>query len=306
MIWTNIKRVVRTGFVSFWRNTHVSLASIVIMIVTLFVITSILFSTALLSGALTKIKEKVDINVYFYNDASDEGITDLQNRIKALPEVASVTFTSRDEALALFKQENQSDQVILGALDELGDNPLGSVLNIKAKETSQYEGIAAFLERQQDDATEKIVRKVTYYENQKEINALTQMIESGRKLGFVVTIIFVLISIIITFNTIRLAIFVSRDEISVMKLVGASNMFIRGPFVVGGMMYGIFAGLITLVALYPLTWWLGPTTAKLFDGISVFSIYISDFAYYFLVIIGAGIVIGAISSYLAVRRYLSK
>jgi cell division transport system permease protein len=191
-------------------------------------------------------------------------------------------------------------------LNELGDNPLGAVLNIRAKEPSQYESISAFLDSQQSISTEKIVRKVSYNENQKEINILTQMIDSAKKLGFIITIIFVAISILITFNTIRLAIFVSRDEISVMKLVGASYMYIRGPFVVGGMMYGIVSAFITLVILYPLTYWLGPITAKLFDGISLFSIYVSNFAYYFLVLIGSGIVIGAISSYLAVRKYLAK
>jgi cell division transport system permease protein len=306
MLWTNIKRVVRTGFVSFWRNSYVSLASIVVMIVTLSVIASILFSTSLLSNALAKIKEKVDINVYFYNDAPESEIMALRSHIQALPEVAVVEYTSREQALEAFKNENKTDQVILGALDELGDNPLGAVLNVRAKETSQYESIATFLESQQSGSESKIVRKVTYYENQKEINVLTQMIESGRKLGAVVTIVFVLVSILITFNTIRLAIFVSRDEISVMKLVGASNMFIRGPFVVGGMMYGIFAALFTLFLLYPMTYWLGPITAKLFDGINVFAIYVSDFPTYFLVLVGSGIAIGAISSYLAVRKYLAK
>lgn len=306
MIWTNIKRVIRTGFVSFWRNSYVSLASIVVMVVTLFVIGSILFSTALLSDALAKIKEKVDINVYFYTDAPEADILALRQQIETLPEVASVTYTSREQALEAFRSENQSDQIILGALEELGDNPLGAVLNITAKETSQYESIAAFLDSQQNVSGDQIIRKVTYYENQKEINVLTQMISSGRKLGAVLTVIFVLISILITFNTIRLAIFVSREEISVMKLVGASHMFIRGPFVVGGIMYGVFAALITLFVFYPLTYWLGPTTARLFDGINLFAIYVSNFAYYFLVLVGSGVAIGAISSYLAVRKYLAK
>jgi cell division transport system permease protein len=306
MLWTNIKRVVRTGFVSFWRNGYVSLASIVVMIVTLFVISSIMFSSALLGTALDKIKEKVDINVYFLNDAQEADILALEKRLEALPEVAGVTYISREQALEAFRNENQTDQVILGALEELGDNPLGAVLNVMAKETSQYESIAAFLQSEQDASANQIIRKVTYFENQKEINVLTQMIESGRKLGAIVTVAFVLLSILITFNTIRLAIFVSRDEISVMKLVGASYMYIRGPFVVGGMMYGIFAGLITLMFLYPITYWLGPITARLFDGINLFAIYVSNFSYYFCVLIGSGILIGAVSSYLAVRKYLAK
>ena len=131
------------------------------------------------------------------------------------------------------------------------------------------------------------------------------MIDSGKRMGAFLTLVFVIISILITFNTIRLAIYISREEISIMKLVGASNMYIRGPFVVGGIMYGIFSAIVTLIILYPITYWLGPVTDAFFGGINVFSYYIAHFGEIFLILISAGIFIGAVSSYMAVRKYLA-
>lgn len=305
MIWTKIKRILRSGFVNFWRNGYVSLASVLVMIVTLFVISSIIFTSALLSSVLVTIKDKVDVNVYFVNEAPEEEILALKKQLEGLPEVAQVEYISRVEALATFKERHQNDEVTLQALDELGDNPLGAVLNIRAKETSQYESIATFLQNQQGVDGEPLIDKVTYYQNKEAIDALSRMIESAKKLGAVITIIFVLISILITFNTIRLAIYISREEISVMKLVGASNMHIRGPFVVGGILYGVLSALITLILLYPMTYWFGPYTERLFAGISVFGYYTANFGQMFMILFAAGIAIGAISSYLAVRKYLA-
>jgi cell division transport system permease protein len=118
-------------------------------------------------------------------------------------------------------------------------------------------------------------------------------------------IILIIMALLITFNTIRLAIYITREEISVMKLVGASSMYIRGPFVVAGMLYGLIAGIITLILFYPITAWLGKETMNFFIGVNVFDFYIAHFGEIFLIIMAAGIIMGAISSFLAVRRYLN-
>lgn len=306
MLWINFKRILKSGFVNFWRNSYVSLASVVVMIVTLFVISTVLFGSAILSSVLNTIKDKVDINVYFVNEASEENILTLKKQIEVLPEVARVEYVSRETALADFKARHENDQVTLQALDEIGENPLGAVLNVKAKEASQYASIADFLKAEEDRSGNSIIEKVTYFQNKEAIDALSRTIEAGRKLGAIITTLFVLISIIITFNTIRLAIYISRDEISVMKLVGAGFMYIRGPFVVGGIMAGAISAIITLIILYPLTLWLGPITERLFAGVSVFGYYMANFGQIFVILVLSGTSIGAISSYLAVRKYLAK
>jgi cell division transport system permease protein len=277
------------------------------MIITLFVITSTIFLGAILNASLQEIKSKVDINVYFVRTAPEADILALQKALEVLPEVkAPVEYVSREDALADFRLKHQDDQFTLQALDELGENPLGASLNIRAKEPSQYEGIAEFL-KSKGALTENgttIIDKINYYQNKTAIDTLTKMINSANRLGFILTLFLVLVSILITFNTIRLAIFMSRDEISVMRLVGASRMYIRGPFIVSGAIYGVVSGFITLILFFPITLWLGNATAEFFVGLNVFSYYISNFAQIFLIVIFSGAFIGALSSFLAVRKHL--
>ena len=304
MLWTNTKRIIRSGFFNFSRNTFVSLSSILVMTITLFVIGSLIFLSAILDTSLNVIRDKVDINVYFVTTAQESDILTLEKSIKALPEVQSVTYTASDQALTDFKARHQNDQFTLQALDELGGNPLGATLNIKAKDPSQYQGIADYLTNKTSTDSSNIIDRINYYQNKASIDKLTAIINSANRLGTIITFMMVAISILITFNTIRLAIFISREEISVMRLVGANSTYIRGPFVVVGVMYGAVAGLITLMLFYPVTLWLGGATQNFFIGLNVFNYYTANFAQIFLIIMGSGIIVGAVSSYLAVRKYL--
>ncbi|MBP9763586.1 MAG: ABC transporter permease [Candidatus Pacebacteria bacterium] len=305
MLMLNLRRIFRTGFVQFWRNGVVSLSAVLVMIITLFVIGSVIFSSALLKKSLVSIEEKVDVNVYFVTESNEADVLAVKTAIEKLPEVEFVTYISRDVALENFRERHKNDQKTLEALDELDENPLGAVLNIKAKEPSQYEGVANFLEQNYPvDSSTSIVERVNYFQNKQAIDQLGQIIDAGEKLGAIVTIIFILISILITLNTIRLAMFISKDEINVMKLVGASSNFITGPFLVTGAMYGIVSSVITLIIFWPVTFWLGPITERFFVETSIFEYYISSFGEMFLIIVGSGILIGSISSFLAIKRYL--
>jgi cell division transport system permease protein len=303
MMWIQAKRVFRSGLVSFWRNGVVSLSSVLMMILTLFVISSIVFSTALLQSALDDIKSKVDVNVYFIPSATEDEVLIAKSAIEKLGEVQYVEYVSREQALEEFRADHAGDEDTLTALDELSENPLGAALNVKAREPSQFKAVSDFLAKDYPEGA-SIVEKVNYNENQVAIERLSAMIAAGKKLGTALTAIFIIISVIITFNTVRLAIYIARDEIHVMRLVGATNSYIRGPFVVIGALYGLVSALITLIMLWPITYWLGPFTDQFFAGTSVFEYYVEDFALMFLILVGAGIVIGATSSLLAVRRYL--
>jgi cell division transport system permease protein len=306
MAMINFKRVLKSGFVSFWRNSFVSLASILVMVVTLFVIGSLVFMGATLVTSLNQLEDKVDVNVYFIIDAPEEEIIALKDRIVALPEVASVEYVSRDQALERFRERHQDDQLTLQALDELGENPLGASLNIRAKETSQYEGIANFLEDETALGGEtSIIDSINYFQNKAAIDKLGSIIDAAEMFGWILTATLVVATVIITFNTIRLAIYSSREEIAVMRLVGASNMYIRGPFVFEGAMYGFIAGIVTLIIFYPLTYSLGPVTKSFFGEINLFTYYVRNFLTIFAIIMGSGIFLGAIASFLAVRKYLS-
>lgn len=307
MIWIKLKRIVRSGFYSFWRNGFVSLSSILVMMVTLFVIGSTIFSGAILGSTLNQIKDKVDVNVYFVTTASEEEILAMKKSIEQLPEVAPpVTYISKENVLADFKKRHENDEFTLQALDELGENPLGATLNIKAKDPSQYESIVKFLDNQStlsSDGT-SIIDKVNYYQNKDAIDRLTNIINSANRLGVILTIFLIIISTLITFNTLRLVIYMSRDEIAVMRLVGASTNYIRGPFFVAGAIYGFISAIFTLILFYPITIWLGKTTENFFVGLNVFHYYTANFGEIFLVIVASGVAIGSVSSFLAVRKYL--
>jgi len=276
------------------------------MTITLFVMGSLIFIGTTFDTVLETIKNKVDINVYFVPTAAEDDIFALKKSLEALPEVDSITYVSREQALSEFRERYADDQLTLQALDELSENPLGANLSIKAKETSQYEGIAQFL---QSDAAllnngSQIIDKVNYFKNKVAIDRLTKIIGAAEKFGFGITAILIVASVLITFNTIQLAIYTARDEIAVMQLVGAGRTYISGPFVFEGVLYGLVSAIITLILFYPLTWWLGPVTQSFFSNINIFSFYLSNFIYIALVIVGAGVALGILSSFLAVKKYM--
>ena len=304
-MWTDFKRVIRSGFVGFWRNAFVSLAAIFVMTVALFVVGATMMIDKILTVSLENVQQKVDINVYFVTSAQQTDIDALQESLEALPDVAEVTFTSREEALQQFSERHQNDETIMQGLEELGDNPLGASLSIRAKETTQYEGINEFLKEQQavEDPQNPLIDEVNFVKNKEAIDRLTAIIEAVERSTFVTMIVLVVASVLITFNTIRLAIYTTREEISVMRLVGASNMFIRGPFMLQGIMYGIASGVLALLILYPIVLWLGPDTQDFFQ-FNIFGYFVSEFGFIFATLVGSGIVLGMVSSLLAVARYL--
>jgi cell division transport system permease protein len=303
-MWLTAKRVARYGLIGFIRNGFVSLAAVLIMIITLFIASSLIISGAALQSVLRQLTEKVDVTVYFTTNATDDQIHQLENSLKALPEVASVKEVSREEALASFQERHKNDQLTMQALEELGENPLGASVEIRAKDPSQYEAIAKFLDSQQNTPAGSAIDKVNFFQNKAAIDKLTEIITTSRKIGLAIAIIFGIASIVIAFNTIRLAIYTARDEIGVMNLVGASTWYVRGPFMVAGVLYGFISGLIVLLLLYPIAVWLGPGSEQFLGSFNVYTYFVSNFAFLFLVVMGTGVALGGLSSFLAVRRYL--
>ncbi len=306
-LWLNTKRVARYGLIGFIRNGFVSLSAILIMTITLFVASGLIISGAALNATLQQLTNKVDVNVYFITEAEDAQITDMQKMLEALPEVASVSYLSREEALSQFRERHKNDQLTLQALDELGYNPLGASLEIRAKQTSQYESIAKFLEAQQEKGTGigKAIDRVNFNQNKTAIDRLTNIIATSKQLGVIIAIVLALATVLISLNTVRLAIYTSRNEIGVMNLVGANRWYVRGPFMVADVLYGVISGLIVLLLLYPLTLYVSPSLEQFLGTFNAFSYYADNFPFLFLVIIGSGIALGALSSYIAVRRYLN-
>lgn len=301
---TSLRRIFRAGFVGFWRNAYVSLTSVYVLVIALFVVFSAMLFDQLLGHALDSLESQVDINVYFVPSASIEEIDSIRNSVAALAEVSDISYTSREEALAQYKEDNKDNEIALQALEELSENPLGANLAIQANETGQYASVAQFLlEQQQAAGNNPVIETVNYQDNASAIDTLTAFIDVTERVSRIVTMVLLGAALLITFNTIRLGIYTSREEIAIMRLVGASNTFIRGPFMLQGMLYGLLAGFVTLAVFYPILLWLSPGAESMF-GISLLGYYLSNFRYICLVIVGLGVGLGFFSSLFAVSRYL--
>lgn len=307
MAFTTLKRIIKGGFLNFKRSGIVSWAAIVVVTITLSVITSIILLQGVLRLSLSQIKDKVDVTIYFTTNAPEEKIMEMKSSLEKLPEVSYIAYTSADEALETFRERHKNDYPTIQALDEIGSNPLGASLNIKAKEVSQYEDIASFLKSDNtlSPGDLSIIDKINYYQNKLVIDRLNNVMSGAQTLGFLVTLVSVVISIIITLNTIRLTIFISKEEIGVMRLVGASKMHVRGPFMIEGALYGVAATFITLILFLPITAWLGSNMTN-FLGLNMYDYYLANFFQIMVLILLSGVILGTISSIIAIRKYLNK
>ena len=302
----NVKRMFRTGFLNFTRNGIVSLASVLVMTITLSVLSGVLLFVHVLETTLVDVENRVDVSVYFVPGADEDAIHALDAKVAALPEVAETIYVSEKQALADFRERHANDQTTLQALDELDRNPIGGMLNIKAKEISQYESISNFFSDPSalGAGTQSVIDHVDYNKNKQEIDAIQGILKKGRMLGLIVTLVLMLLSVIVTFNTLRLAIFFSKEEISVMRLVGASRTHVQGPFLVEGALYGFVATIVTLIIFIPITYWLGRNMTDFFQGINLFIYYLTHMLQFSLILLCFGIGLGALSSILATHRHL--
>jgi cell division transport system permease protein len=244
--------------------------------------------------------------VYFTANAPQDQILSLESTLQKLPEVASVQYISADQQVLAFRDRHSNDYLTLQALDELGDNPFGGLLQINAKDSSQYDAIANVLQGDTEIArtNSQIIQRINYSQNKDIINKLNALIFDARRVGLIATLILAAVSIIIMYTTLRLTIYMAREEIGIMRLVGASGSYVRAPFMVQGMLYGAFAWILTNILFLPLTYVAGLKLTDLL-GINLYSYYVDHFFSVSGLVLIIGLLLGMISSLLAVRRYLN-
>ena len=215
---TAFKRIIKAGFLNFRRNGSISWAAVLQVVNTLAIITIIILLQAVLQSALNQIKDKVDVRIYFTPDAPEENIMLLKSSLEQLPEVAGVIYTNAEEALRAFRERHSGDYPTIQALDELSLNPIYANLSVRANEVEQYENVANFMKSDGPRVlgSPSYIDKVNYYQNKLIIDRLNAIISGAQKFGFLLTLYFVISSVIVTFNMIRLTIFISKEEISVM------------------------------------------------------------------------------------------
>lgn len=299
---TTLYRIIKYGLKNFWRQRLVTLATLTVILLALLVFQGLLIFNSVAGTVLQKLQDKIDISVYFKTNASEDEILRIQKSLEGLPEVKPpVEYVSKDAALETFKKKHENDANISKALEELEENPLPASLNIKAVDPRKYGAIAAYLENAD---FKDLIEEVSYSENQVVIDKLASIISISRQAGILLTIVLSLIAIVVSFNTILLAIYANREEIGIMRLVGASNSFIRGPFIIEGIIYGFIATVLSVLITLPVIYFVSPFVKLLSDDIDLIGYYGANFFTLFGYQLIFGIAIGVISSFIAIRKYL--
>jgi len=293
-------RILKSGWNNFLRNRWLALATISVMVLAIFFMTGLIFVNLIGKTLLVNLQNKVDISVYLKQDVSEQDVSIIRSDLTFLNEVKDVNYISADEALASFKAKHLDNAVLMESLQELG-NPLLPVLNVEAQEASQYEAIVNFLGQ---DKYQKIVDKINYQQTKPLIDRLSSFTNKVSRGGLIISIILALVAGLVTFNTIRLAMYNFRHEVSVMRLVGASNWYIRGPFLVEGIIYGVIAAVSTTTLLFISLYFLSPKINSLVPGSDLLGWFKVNFFSLLFFQTGAGILLGGVGSLVAIRKYL--
>ena len=297
-------RVIHAGGRNFIRNAWLSTAATAVMTITLSIIIISFISNSALTSTIKGVTDKIDVSIYLHDGITPEQRTAFQTALLRSPNVDSVHYTSKEDAVAQYSAQNASDQKLLQAL-QLAGNALPASFQVKAKDPKKLDEIIGVTNRPEFKNLLDPTAPPSYSgQNKDTINRIVKVSDFFKSAGLVASVIFVIISTLIIFNTIRMAIFTRREEIEIMKLVGATKWFIRGPFLFEAALYGIVAAFIAATVSYSLLLGAGPKLSSYIDVTST----IDFFRHYPLFIIAGelviGVCIGGFSSLLAMSRYL--
>lgn len=303
--WITFLRICAYGLRNFSRNAWLTTAAAAVMTITLLIISTTLIARMVFTDTIQQIRQKIDVAVYLKDDVTDDDLQRFISQIKKVPIVTSVEYISKAQALQIFQQQNKTELVQLQALAQISDtNPLPASLKIKVKDPNKIDDLTKVIYSDQNKPL--LGQQPSNANAQKDainhIAVVTQFLETA---GIVSAVIFVIISVLIIFNTIRMAIFNRRDEIEIMKLIGAEKFFIRGPFIVEAALYGVLAALLSIALIYALL--LTKASYLSSQDISVDGTIQLFKQWPVVIVLGQmlmGVVIGVFSSLLAMRRYL--
>lgn len=294
----------KTGFRNFFRNLWLSTAATAVMTITLTIILFSYIATSALTSTIAQVVEKIDVSVYLKDDVSVAQANNFKAVLEATDNVESVKYISKNDALLIYREQNKNNKELLAAVTK-DDNPLPQSLAIKAKDANKIDPIIAVVNKNQFKPLLAEKDPISYTgERKKTIDRIIGATNFIKKAGLLASGLFVIISTLIIFNTIRMAIFTRREEIEIMQLVGATNWFIRGPFVFEAALYGIIATVISVMLCYSLVLGVGPKLTAYIDTQTIINVFRS----HPIIIVGAelmiGVFIGAVSSLLAMSRYM--
>jgi len=298
-------RILRTGTLNFFRNAWLSIAAVAVMIITLTIVLFSVITNAAFSNTVANITAKIDISVFLNDSAPQDRVNQLIANLHTLPNVQQVTYLSKDQALDQYKQQNAGNTQLLDAINQT-DNPIPATIIVKPIDLNKIQDIENSINQQK---YKPLIGQVSYNGDRKvAIDKIAHATDIVKRAGIVAVIVFAIISVLIIFNTIQMAIFNRRDELTIMRLLGASTWYIRGPFVVEAILYGIIAALVSVLLIHTLfvasSSALQATSLGLLDINYASTYFHSRFWELLTLQLTLGILIGAVSSVVATRRYL--
>lgn len=300
-MFTSLSRIIKYGLLGFWRNGWLSTATISIIIIALIVSEGLILFRVVTETSLGILRDKIDISIFFKDGVAEDEVLKIQSALESLTEVKSVEYTSKDKALEAFQIRHKDEVTISQALEAVGKNPLLASLNVKAYDPQKYAVIAKFLN---NASFKDEFQKVTYAQNAVVIERLGKIIDTTEKGGWALIIFLAAIAILVTFNTIRLAIYSSREEIGIMSLVGASNAFIRGPYIVEGIIYGAIGAVLSVILVAPAVYFIAPYLKVFIPEMNLWMYFIENMVKLLGYQLLFGVFLGVASSTIAVRKYL--
>ena len=299
---SNFIRLLKTGLSSFRRNGWLSLASITIMVLTLITMSLFLIVNVVLNTGIKTIQDKIDISVYFNDVAKQKDIIDLQDSLARLKDVKSIKYISKDEALTKYRKQNANNPKLLESLKDT-ENPLPASLEIKVTNPDKLNNLTKVFDQEE---YKPYIHKVSYKENQAIIDKLFKATQFTKQVGLAATAIFTATALLIIFNTIKMTIFARKEEVDIMKLVGATPGFIKGPFIIEGAIYGVISTFISIVVIAIFLYFLSPALINYFGGVgnNLTDFFLDNVIALVSAQLFVGVLIGVLSSWLAVRKYV--
>ncbi len=305
-------RVVKYGAAGFTRNIWLSIAATLVMTVTLIILMITIGASLILSSTAESLRQKIDIAVYFKPGTSLETLENMSEMVKTDPNVRSIEVADSAMGYMQYLQENQDNLELMDVLQDpemsqIVLDTMNAVMNIKVYDPDNIEQLKHIIDTTQiiqDNIDPE--EKPTYDTNRSEIATISSWASIAKNGGLILGAVFLIISILMIFNTIRMAIFSRREEIYMMRLVGADNTFIRGPFLVEAQICGVISGLLSSTIAYAIYRFLIPKLANYGTDVSSVEMLMGthNLVLVYLVMIAIGMMIGAISARLAMQKYL--
>ena len=295
-------RIIKTGFVNFWRNLWLSVAATMVMSVTLVIFATLFLLFVLTNYSISTIQNTVDVSVYFKLGLNEQQITKIKDLVKSDSRVKEVNYVSAKQAFENFKQQHQDDELVMQSLNELSENPLPATLHIKAYNLEDYPKIAEMLD---DPQFSEFIDKVNYEDNRAIIERLDKILRFIITFGIGLVAVFSIIALLVIFNTITLTIYNRKEEVEIMRLVGATNWYIRGPFLTESLLYSLFSTLAAGAVFLPVFNKVLPKVAMYVNPqLTLYSRNIFSFWYLILMLFVLALVISVVSTLMAIRKYL--